>query len=48
MLNMMYKYAMKYDLCGKDYSEYIDILKYMIGCQIHLRKIWPSCMRDFP
>lgn len=28
MLNMMYKYAMKYDLCGKDYSEYIDILKY--------------------
>lgn len=28
MFNMVYKYAMKYDLCGKDYSKYVDIIKY--------------------
>ncbi len=24
----MYEYDMKYELCGKDYSEYVDILKF--------------------
>ena len=28
LLNQMYEYAMKYELCNKDYSQYIDILKF--------------------
>lgn len=28
LLNQMYEYAMKYELCNKDYSEYVDILKF--------------------
>lgn len=28
LLNQMYEYAMKYEICNKDYSEYIDILKF--------------------
>lgn len=28
MLKMMYKYALKYDICAKDCSSYIDILKH--------------------
>lgn len=28
LFNTMYKYAMKYDLCGKDYSKYVDIVKH--------------------
>lgn len=28
MFNMVYKYAMKYDYVGKDYSTYVDILKH--------------------
>ncbi len=28
LLNQMYEYAMKYELCSKDYSQYVDILKF--------------------
>ena len=28
LLNQMYEYAMKYEICTKDYSEYVDILKF--------------------
>ncbi len=28
LLNQMYEYAMKYELCNKDYSQYVDILKF--------------------
>lgn len=28
LLNQMYDYAMKYELCNKDYSQYVDILKF--------------------
>ena len=28
LFNVMYKYAMKYDLCPKDNSRYVDILKF--------------------
>lgn len=28
LFNVMYKYAMKYDLCPKDNSKYVDILKF--------------------
>lgn len=28
VINQMYKWAMKYDLCAKDYSKYVDIVKY--------------------
>ncbi len=28
MFNVVYKYAMKYDLCSKDYSKFIDIARY--------------------
>lgn len=28
LLNQLYDYAMKHDICSKDYSEYIDILKH--------------------
>lgn len=28
LFNQLYDYAMKHDICSKDYSEYIDILKY--------------------
>lgn len=28
LLSQMYEYAMKYEICMKDYSEYVDILKF--------------------
>ncbi len=28
LLNQMYEYAMKYEICNKDYSEYVDIIKF--------------------
>lgn len=28
LLNMLYKFAMENDICGKDYSQYVDILQY--------------------
>ena len=28
LLNQMYEYAMKYEICNKDYSQYVDILKF--------------------
>lgn len=28
LLNQMYEYAMKYEICNKDYSQYVDIIKY--------------------
>lgn len=28
LLNQLYEYAMKYELCNKDYSQFVDILKY--------------------
>lgn len=28
LLNQMYEYAMKYELCSKDYSQYVDIVKF--------------------
>ena len=28
LLSQMYEYAMKYEFCNKDYSQYVDILKY--------------------
>lgn len=28
LLNQMYEYAMKYEICNKDYSQYIDISKF--------------------
>jgi len=28
LLSQMYEYAMKYEYCNKDYSQYVDILKY--------------------
>lgn len=28
LLNQMYEYAMKYEICNKDYSQYIDIVKF--------------------
>lgn len=28
LLNQLYDYAMKHDICSKDYSEYVDILKH--------------------
>ena len=28
LLNQLYEYAMKYEYCNKDYSQYVDILKY--------------------
>ena len=28
LFNVMYKYAMRYELCPKDNSRYVDILKY--------------------
>lgn len=28
LFNQMYEYAMKYEICNKDYSEYVDIVKF--------------------
>lgn len=28
LLNQMYEYAMKYEICNKDYSQYVDIIKF--------------------
>ncbi len=28
LLNQLYDYAVKYEICNKDYSQYIDITKY--------------------
>ena len=28
MYNVMYKYGMKYDICPRDLSSYIDIIQY--------------------
>lgn len=28
LFNQLYKYAMKNDICNKDYSKYVDIAKY--------------------
>lgn len=28
LFNMLYKFAMENDICGKDYSQYVDILQY--------------------
>ena len=28
LLNQLYEYAMKYEICNKDYSQYVDIVRY--------------------
>jgi integrase len=50
MFNMMYKYAMKYDIVSKDYSTYVDIVKHkahskpskdkMPFTKLQIDKIW--------